>query len=42
VLYGFFEPRTQATLDLILYIVFFMPGHLALCWAGWIYASESW
>src|SRR3954471_8289330 len=26
VLYGFFKPRTQATLDLILYIVFFIPG----------------
>ena len=26
VLYGFFRPRTQATLDLVLYIVFFLPG----------------
>ena len=26
VLYGFFQPRTQAALDLILYIVFFIPG----------------
>ena len=26
VLYGFFEPRTQATIDLILYILFFIPG----------------
>jgi TRAP-type mannitol/chloroaromatic compound transport system permease small subunit len=41
VLYGFFEPRTQATLDLILYILFFLPGIVALTWAGWTFANES-
>lgn len=41
VLYGFFRPRTQATLDLLLYIVFFLPGVFALTWAGWIYFGES-
>jgi TRAP-type mannitol/chloroaromatic compound transport system permease small subunit len=41
VLYGFLQPRTQATLDLILYIIFFMPGIIALTYAGWIYARES-
>jgi len=41
VLYGFFRPRTQATLDLILYFVFFMPGVVAMTWAGWIFANES-
>ena len=41
VLYGFFEPRTQATLDLILYFVFFIPGIVALTWAGWTFATES-
>ena len=41
VLYGFFEPRTQATLDLILYFVFFIPGIVALTWAGWTFANES-
>jgi TRAP-type mannitol/chloroaromatic compound transport system permease small subunit len=41
VLYGFFRPRTQATLDLILYILFFLPGIVALTWAGWTYANES-
>ena len=41
VLYGFFRPRTQATLDLILYILFFIPGIAALTYAGWNYASES-
>lgn len=41
VLYGFFRPRTQATLDLILYFVFFLPGITALTWAGWIYFNEA-
>jgi TRAP-type mannitol/chloroaromatic compound transport system permease small subunit len=42
VLYGFFEPRTQATIDLVLYILFFMPGVFALTYAGYYYAAESW
>ena len=41
VLYGFFRPRTQAAIDLVLYIVFFLPGIIALTWAGWHYAQES-
>ncbi len=42
VLYSFFEPRTQASVDLVLYILFFIPGVVALVWAGYIYAGESW
>ena len=42
VVYGFFTPRALATLDLTLYIVFFIPGIVALCWAGYTYAAESW
>jgi TRAP-type mannitol/chloroaromatic compound transport system permease small subunit len=42
VLYGFFRPRTQATIDLILYIAFFLPGVFALTYAGYFYAMESW
>ena len=42
VLYGFFRPRTQATIDLALYIVFFLPGVIALTYAGYFYAAESW
>jgi TRAP-type mannitol/chloroaromatic compound transport system permease small subunit len=41
VLYGFFRPRTQATIDLVLYIVFFLPGIVALTYAGWTYANEA-
>jgi TRAP-type mannitol/chloroaromatic compound transport system permease small subunit len=41
VLYGFFPPRLQAGLDLILYFIFFIPGVVALVWAGYTYAEES-
>ena len=41
VLYGFFRPRTQAALDLILYILFFLPGVVALTYAGWHYFQDS-
>ena len=42
VLYGFFRPRTQATIDLILYVLFFVPGVFALTYAGYYFAAESW
>ena len=42
VLYGFLRPRTQAVIDLILFIVFFIPGVFALTYAGYYYAGESW
>ncbi len=41
VLYGFFQPRTQATIDLVLYVLFFVPGIIALTYAGWNFAMES-
>lgn len=41
VLYGFFLPRTQAWVDLLLYLVFFLPGIVALTWSGWGFAQES-
>jgi len=41
-LYSSMKPRTQALLDLILYFVFFIPGILALCYAGYYFAKESW
>jgi len=42
VIYGFLTPRTQAIFDLTLYILFFLPGVIALVWAGYTYAEESW
>src|SRR6188768_3380691 len=41
-LYSSMRPRTQAGLDLVLYIVFFLPGIAALAYAGWDYAALSW
>ena len=40
--YGRLSPRTQAALDLALYFLFFIPGILALIYAGYGYAGDSW
>jgi TRAP-type mannitol/chloroaromatic compound transport system permease small subunit len=39
--YGSMKPRTQASVDLVLYFLFFLPGIAALTWAGWTYFNES-
>ena len=41
-LYSSMKPRTQAALDLVLYLVFFVPGIAALIYAGADYAGDSW
>jgi len=41
-LYGSMKPRMQASLDLALYILFFLPGIIALVKAGYDYAGDSW
>jgi len=41
VFYRLWPPRVQATVELILYFIFFFPGILALIFAGWKYASRS-
>jgi TRAP-type mannitol/chloroaromatic compound transport system permease small subunit len=40
-LYRLWRPRTQASLDLVLYILFFLPAVAALIYAGWNYAQMS-
>jgi TRAP-type mannitol/chloroaromatic compound transport system permease small subunit len=40
--YGRLRPRTQAALDLTLYVLFFVPGIVALIYAGYDYALDSW
>lgn len=40
-LYGNFKPRTQASIDLALYVLFFLPGIAALTWSGWTYFQDS-
>jgi len=42
ILYGFLKPRTQAIFDLVLYIVFFIPGVVALAYAVYSFAADSW
>ncbi len=41
VFYRLWRPRTQATVELVLYIIFFFPGVLALVVAGWAYGIEA-
>jgi TRAP-type mannitol/chloroaromatic compound transport system permease small subunit len=41
-LYSSMRPRMQASLDLSLYLVFFIPGIAALIFAGFYYAADSW
>jgi TRAP-type mannitol/chloroaromatic compound transport system permease small subunit len=41
VVYRLWRPRTQATVDLVLYIIFFLPAVFAFMYAGWPYAAFS-
>ena len=41
VLYRTWRPRTQATVELILYLFFYFPGVLALMYSGWSYGYEA-
>lgn len=40
-LYRMFSPRTQAALDLVLYVLFFVPGMAALIYSGWRFFDLS-
>jgi TRAP-type mannitol/chloroaromatic compound transport system permease small subunit len=40
-LYRQWAPRTQARIDLTLYILFFFPGIISLVYAGWTFAKFS-
>src|SRR5688500_18329911 len=39
--YRLWRPRVQATIELVLYIIFFFPGILALVYAGGLYGYHS-
>ncbi|EAQ06577.1 MULTISPECIES: TRAP transporter small permease subunit [Yoonia] len=41
-IYRLWKVQTQAKVDLVLYVLFFFPGVLALIFAGWKYAARSW
>ncbi len=40
-LYRLWRPRTQAIVSLVLYVLFFFPGVLALVYSGWLYGMEA-
>lgn len=40
--YRLWPARVQAGVDLVLYVLFFFPGILALVFSGWKYAARSW
>ena len=42
VLYRLMTQRTQATIDLVLYIIFLLPAVFALTWYGYGFAADSW
>ncbi|MGI9384192.1 MAG: TRAP transporter small permease subunit [Methyloligellaceae bacterium] len=42
VVYRLWSAKTQAKVELVLYFLFYFPGVLALIFAGWDYAGESW
>src|SRR5918996_2183624 len=39
--YRLWRPRTQATVEFVLYILFFFPGITALVYSGWFYGFDS-
>jgi TRAP-type mannitol/chloroaromatic compound transport system permease small subunit len=41
-LYRKWRPKVQATLDLVLYFLFFFPGVLAFIYSGYGYAAQAW
>jgi TRAP-type mannitol/chloroaromatic compound transport system permease small subunit len=41
VVYRLWKPRTQASFDLVLYVLFFLPAVLSFMYAGWPYAASS-
>ena len=41
VVYRFWRPKVQATADLTLYILFFLPAVMAFIYSGWGYAQAS-
>lgn len=42
VIYRLWPARIQASIDLVLYIIFYFPAILALMYSGWIFGRMSW
>ena len=41
VFYRLMPPRVQGSVELVLYVIFFFPGVIALMYSGWSYGMES-
>lgn len=41
-IYRYWRPRVQASIDLVLFLLFYLPGVGALLYAGWHFAGQSW
>ena len=39
--YRLWRPRTQATVELVLYVLFFFPGIISLMYSGWAYGRDA-
>lgn len=39
--YRLWRPRTQAAVELLLYVIFFFPGIISLMYSGWSYGYDS-
>lgn len=42
VVYRLWKPRTQASVDLVLYIIFFFPAAFFFVYSGYFFAERSW
>lgn len=40
-IYRMWRPRVQGIVELVLYVLFFFPGVLALMYAGWLYGYDA-
>jgi TRAP-type mannitol/chloroaromatic compound transport system permease small subunit len=40
-IYRMWRPRVQGSVELVLYVLFYFPGVLALVYAGWLYGFEA-
>jgi len=42
VIYRFLKPRTQGSIDLVLYLIFFFPAAFFFVYSGYSFAARSW
>jgi TRAP-type mannitol/chloroaromatic compound transport system permease small subunit len=42
VIYRFWRPRVQASIDLVLFLIFYFPAAFFFIYSGWFFAERSW